>query len=68
MRLRGRYASFLRPELIARLFGTVSVLPNLEPTWNLAPTRDAPVVRLSREGELQLDALKWGLVRISPRI
>jgi putative SOS response-associated peptidase YedK len=28
----------------------------------MAPTRDAPVVRLSREGERHLDALKWGLV------
>ena len=37
-------------------------LPNLEPTWNMAPTMDAPVVRLSRDGERHLDALKWGLV------
>jgi putative SOS response-associated peptidase YedK len=37
-------------------------VPNLETTWNMAPTRDAPVVRLSREGERHLDALKWGLV------
>ena len=41
---------------------TVNPLPNLEPTWNMAPTRDAPVVRLSRDGERHLDALKWGLV------
>ena len=58
----GRYASFLPAEALARLFGTVNPLPNLEPTWNMAPTRDAPVVRLSREGERHLDALKWGLV------
>ena len=58
----GRYASFLPAEALARLFGTVNPLPNLEPTWNMAPTRDAPVVRLSKEGERHLDALKWGLV------
>ena len=58
----GRYASFLPAEALARLFGTVSPLPNLELTWNMAPTRDAPVVRLAREGERHLDALKWGLV------
>jgi putative SOS response-associated peptidase YedK len=40
----------------------VNPLPNFEQTWNMAPTRDAPVVRLSREGERHLDALKWGLV------
>jgi len=37
-------------------------LPNLEPTWNMAPTRDAPVIRLLKDGERHLDALKWGLV------
>jgi putative SOS response-associated peptidase YedK len=58
----GRYASFLPAEALARIFGTVNPLPNFEPTWNTAPTRDAPVVRLSREGERHLDALKWGLV------
>ena len=58
----GRYASFLPAEALARLFGTTNPLPNLEPTWNMAPTRDAPVVRLSREGERHLDVLKWGLI------
>ena len=58
----GRYASFLPAEALARLFGTMNPLPNLEPTWNMAPTRDAPVVRLFRDGERHLDALKWGLV------
>jgi putative SOS response-associated peptidase YedK len=52
---------------LARIFGTVNPLPNLEKTWNMAPTCDAPVVRQSREGERYLDALKWGLVRISRR-
>ena len=37
-------------------------LPNLEPTWNLAPTDDAPVVRLAANGDRHLDLLKWGLV------
>jgi SOS response associated peptidase (SRAP) len=51
----GRYGSFLPAEAIAKLFGTVNPLPNL------APTMDAPVVRLV-EGARHLDALKWGLV------
>src|SRR3984885_3127125 len=57
----GRYASFLPAEFIARLFATVNPLPNLAPTWNMAPTMDAPVVRLV-DGKRHLDPLKWGLV------
>ena len=58
----GRYASFLPAEALARTFGTVNPLPNFERTWNMAPTRDAPVVRLARDSQRHLDALKWGLV------
>lgn len=59
----GRYASFLPPDLIARLFGTKNPLPNLKPTWNMAPTMDAPVVRRHPEtGEHHLDALTWGFI------
>jgi putative SOS response-associated peptidase YedK len=59
----GRYASFLPPAFIARLFGTANAVPNLPPTWNMAPRRDAPVVRRHPEtGERHLDALNWGLV------
>jgi putative SOS response-associated peptidase YedK len=58
----GRYPSYLPPDLIARLFGTVSPPPNLQPTWNLAPTDDAPVVRAATNGERHLDVLQWGLV------
>jgi putative SOS response-associated peptidase YedK len=59
----GRYASFLPPELIARLFGTKNPLPNLKPTWNMAPTMDAPVVRRHPDtGERHLNALIWGFI------
>ena len=34
---------------------TVNPLPNLAPTWNMAPTMDAPVVRFV-DGERHLDA------------
>ena len=37
--------------------------PNWAPTWNMAPTRDAPVVRRHPDtGERRLDLLRWGLV------
>jgi putative SOS response-associated peptidase YedK len=59
----GRYASFLPPEVLARLFGTRNPLPNFQPTWNFAPSLEAPVVRIDRDsGERHLDALRWGLV------
>jgi putative SOS response-associated peptidase YedK len=58
----GRYASHLPPEQIARLFGAVGS-PNVAPTWNMAPTQSAMVIRRHPEtGERHLDALQWGLI------
>jgi hypothetical protein len=37
----GRDASFLPAEAMARIFGTVNPLPDLAPTWNVAPTQSA---------------------------
>ena len=55
----GRYGSSQPAKAIARLFGTTNPLPNLRPTWNMAPSMDAPVIRLNPEtGERHLDALK----------
>jgi putative SOS response-associated peptidase YedK len=59
----GRYASTLPPDFIARLFGTKNPLPNLPPSWNVAPTQTAPVIRRHPEtGDRHLDLLTWGLV------
>jgi putative SOS response-associated peptidase YedK len=59
----GRYASFIPADRLHRLFRTVNPTPNLQPTWNMAPTRDAPVVRLHPETKQRhLDLLRWGLV------
>jgi hypothetical protein len=45
-------------------FGRVNPLPNLAPSWNVAPTQDAAVVRRNPEtGERHLDLLKWGHCR-----
>jgi putative SOS response-associated peptidase YedK len=50
-------------EALRVLFQTVNPTPNWEPTWNMAPTRDAPVVRLHPETRARhLDLLRWGLV------
>jgi putative SOS response-associated peptidase YedK len=59
----GRYAAFLPAEAVARLFHTVNPLPNVPPSWNVAPSQDAMVVRRHPEtGDRHLDLLKWGLV------
>lgn len=59
----GRYAVFLPAEAIAALFQTSGPTPGWDPTWNMAPTRDAPVVRLHpATGERRLDLLRWGLL------
>ena len=59
----GRYASFLPAEAVARLFHAVNPLPNFPPTWNMAPTQDAMVVRHHPQtSERHLDLLKWGLL------
>jgi putative SOS response-associated peptidase YedK len=59
----GRYASYLPHSEIAALFRTQGELPNLAPSWNVAPTQGAPVIRRHPEtGERRLDLLHWGLV------
>jgi putative SOS response-associated peptidase YedK len=59
----GRYASFIPADRLHRLFRTANPMPNLQPTWNMAPTREAPVVRLHPETKQRhLDLLRWGLV------
>ena len=64
----GRYASFLPAEALAHLFGTAGPLPNLEPTWNMAPTKAAPIVRFDREaGERRLEVVNGVWCRSSRR-
>ena len=47
---------------------TVNSLPNVAPSWNVAPTQSAMVVRRYPEtGEHHLDLLKWGLLPSWPK-
>ncbi|MGI4942846.1 MAG: SOS response-associated peptidase [Janthinobacterium lividum] len=58
----GRFANDLPPGELARLFGTLNALPNVAPSWNVAPTQSAVVVRRNPESaERSLDPLTWGL-------
>ena len=55
----GRFSSTASPEELMRLFG-VTVLENLQPRWNVAPSQSALVIRQSG---LQAEAVSacWGL-------
>lgn len=72
----GRFASFLPPGGHQADLSDGEPLPDLNPSWNLAPSQDAPVVRRHPEtGARHLDLLKWGLLphfttsrRIPPRL
>ena len=59
----GRFASYLPPDAVRALFRTKNAVPNLPPSWNVAPTQAAMVVRLNPEtNDRHLDLLKWGLI------
>jgi putative SOS response-associated peptidase YedK len=59
----GRFSVSLPPEEVARYFQITGGLPNFPPRYNMAPTQEAPVIRLNPEtGKRQLDLLRWGLV------
>ena len=59
----GRYVAARSVDEIRRLFATVNPPPNFDATWNMAPTRLAPVVRLHPGAAARhLDLLAWGLV------
>ena len=59
----GRFSAQLPPELLRRLFLTRNALVNAAPSWNVAPTDPAMVVRHHKaSAERRLDILRWGLV------
>lgn len=60
----GRYSITLPVEAVRRYF-QVPQLPNLAPNYNLAPSQDAPVVRLDREGRRELF---WALAMLDPSV
>lgn len=57
----GRYAITSHADAIARLFQTRGALLNLRERFNVAPTQDAPVIRL-RDGMRVMANLRWGLI------
>ncbi len=65
----GRYAFFTPLEAAARLFGVTEIhVPDAAPRYNVAPSQDVPIVRLSPQvatgdGRIrELATARWGLV------
>jgi len=59
----GRFAVVLPADSIVALLRALGPAPNWPPSWNVAPTQNAPVVRLHPQTrERRLDLLRWGLV------
>jgi putative SOS response-associated peptidase YedK len=57
----GRYVLSATGEQIAEHFALATVTP-VARRYNIAPTQQAPVVRIARGGERELVLLRWGLV------
>ncbi|MCI0430136.1 MAG: SOS response-associated peptidase [Rhodospirillales bacterium] len=57
----GRYLLISPVEAMRRFFDVGGLL-NLPPRYNIAPTQDAPVMRLDQEGRRELIQMRWGLV------
>jgi putative SOS response-associated peptidase YedK len=59
----GRFFRYREPHELAEFFEVPGPLPNTPPSWNVAPTQDALVVRRHPEsGARHLGPLRWGLV------
>lgn len=59
----GRYASYLPADQMRQLVRSMNATVNVAPSWNVAPTQDAMVVRRHPDtSERHLDLLKWGLL------
>jgi len=60
----GRYALHAHPDVIVLQFG-LPAAPQMKPRFNIAPTQEAPVVRVDPghpEHKRELAQLRWGLI------
>lgn len=59
----GRFAHRLTWAQIVELYNLIGVEPEpLEPRYDLAPSRRAPVIRPAKDGPRELGMLRWGLI------
>ena len=58
----GRYTLSTSVESLAEEFGIAGPLPELQPSYNVAPTQEVPAVVAGGGGERRLEMLRWGLI------
>lgn len=60
----GRFTAYYTWRELVDLYRLGDDVParNLEPRYNVAPTQDVPVCRLSEDGQRVVDPLRWGLL------
>ena len=57
----GRYTLTTPVEVLAEEFGVTGPLPEVSPSYNIAPTQEVAAV-LVDDGERRLEMLRWGLI------
>jgi putative SOS response-associated peptidase YedK len=57
----GRYTLTVPVEILAEEFGVTGPLPEVPPSYNIAPTQEVAAV-LTDDGERRLEMLRWGLI------
>ncbi len=62
----GRYVLFTPGDDLARLFNIIR-FERLQPRYNIAPTQNAPVIRLGADGVREMVPLRWGLIPAAAR-
>ena len=58
----GRYTLTSPIEVLAEEFGVTGPLPEVQPSYNVAPGREVAAVLTGSDGGRRLEVLKWGLV------
>jgi hypothetical protein len=58
----GRYVLHRPIDELRTIFAAMGDMPNFPPSWNIAPTQSALVLRIAPTGERRFDLLHWGLV------
>jgi putative SOS response-associated peptidase YedK len=62
----GRYVLFTPGDELARVFD-VARLVEIHPRYNIAPTQDAPVMRIGDDGAREMANFRWGLIPAAAR-
>jgi putative SOS response-associated peptidase YedK len=59
----GRYTLHQKAQAVAKRFNLATVVPDLRPNYNVAPSQTMPVITEDKNGKRQLEDMKWGIPR-----